>query len=337
MVDYSNNERVKRYLPRVEHNVGLDHYDTKAAQKDDLDSLSRIYDDTVQKDLTNGLLKDMRDLEANGKDRDSSEYRAISDLYWDVPSYIHEIRDRHLPRFAKYADLDFTKKLIDLRNAVKAKEVVKKKSKDELAQDVKKNAAAKVYPVGTKEYAFKIISEATAPLKEAAVERTRVVANEVIDRIKATLEENDFDPFKIVPKIKYKNVWDANYDMAKKADEDRARYLRCLKIANQGKWDYSTGEYEGRTYEWNEAARETYVAACVKATENHYDSYVHKMITKCPNAKTATFTSVFDVWSFSTLKIETTDGVVEKWNTKIMINQSKFGLLFNQWRTTLQK
>lgn len=63
-----------------------------------------------------------------------------------------------------------------------------------------------------------------------------------------------------------------------------------------------------------------------------YMSWVDKMISKISKpVKSATM--VGSPWTGSTLTIKHTDGETEAWNTQMIINQSKYGKMFNQFPT----
>lgn len=61
-----------------------------------------------------------------------------------------------------------------------------------------------------------------------------------------------------------------------------------------------------------------------------YDAYVHKMIEKI--GKPVSGASVRgNPWSGSTLDVTCTDGETQVWSTKMIINVSVLGKLFNQF------
>ena len=67
----------------------------------------------------------------------------------------------------------------------------------------------------------------------------------------------------------------------------------------------------------------------VKEAELNYLDYITKLENKIGvTVKTATL--VGNLWSGSILTVATTEGT-QRWNTKIIINQSKYGKLFNQF------
>ena len=61
-----------------------------------------------------------------------------------------------------------------------------------------------------------------------------------------------------------------------------------------------------------------------------YEAYIMKLIRKIGECEEAEITGNH-VWSFSILTVKKENGSTEKWKTQRILNQSKFGKIFNQW------
>lgn len=78
--------------------------------------------------------------------------------------------------------------------------------------------------------------------------------------------------------------------------------------------------------------KQEYVEEAKKKAKEDYDAWIHKMTTKIDKPiKSATMKG--NPWVDSIIKITTTDGETHTWHTQMIINQSKFGKLFNQFPT----
>jgi len=91
------------------------HFTTKAAQKDALDDLNRAYH-LMRGNISYGALREA----------------GIS--VWDVPHDLHQIREKHRQAFeASHLNFDAVLEKLDLRNKIKAMEIVKAAPKPKAA------------------------------------------------------------------------------------------------------------------------------------------------------------------------------------------------------------
>ena len=82
--------------------------------------------------------------------------------------------------------------------------------------------------------------------------------------------------------------------------------------------------------------KKAFVENAVKGASQSYDEYVGKMVLKIGKpVVSATFTG--DPWHGSTLTVVTNDGNKQVWDTKMILNYSKYGTMFNQFPSRLKK
>jgi hypothetical protein len=292
-------------------------FETETARKDAMMDLGRVYEDGLREEVNTKLRdlwwatmdKDSRQV-LPGKQAEWDKYRKLMDM---LPYNLSGIREKHFPIFAEYGNLPLLKKLVELRDAIKSSPLVPKKRDLEKADAAAKNSGS-------------VIAEATQPLKDAAIEKTRVEAEEFVAAVKKRLAKVGFDPYAIVPRIESLgrgvSVWSREYEehseKVKEADSKRRMYQQFL--------DRSTGDYR-----WSNEAAASYVKMCMDNTAMHYDSYVAKMNQKTNFPIAADFRWIGDVWGHSDLSVTLKDGTKEIWRTQVIINFSKYGLIFNQW------
>ncbi len=82
--------------------------------------------------------------------------------------------------------------------------------------------------------------------------------------------------------------------------------------------------------------RTKYINNAIANAAESYDNYVGKMVVKIGKpVVSATFTG--DPWHGSLLTVVTSDGGKQVWNTKMILNYSKYGAMFNQFPSRLKK
>ena len=143
-------------------------------------------------------------------------------------------------------------------------------------------------------------------------------------------------------KDKLATLKDAGWDLNKVAPQassnlDRERYMiaqnkRSLYTAiTKAKDSYSSprrGEPDIR--EPNQAMIDRYIDQAVKGAEESYRDFMQKMITKIGKPVTdAVMTG--SIWTNAVLKVTTFDGENQTWNTKMILNFSKYQKMFNQF------
>jgi hypothetical protein len=75
-----------------------------------------------------------------------------------------------------------------------------------------------------------------------------------------------------------------------------------------------------------------YTAAALDGAKQDYEDFVHKMITKT-GKPVIDAKMVGNIWTDATLTVTTNDGEQQVWHTKIIVNMSKYQVLFNQFPT----
>ncbi len=325
--EYMKNQIV-RYVTLAKE--GLEKgFDCETARKDAMSGLGRAYD--YVRDFHSTAMRPDRqplsDAWYNGGTQKDLDALQAFDKKYELPFSLAHVREKHIQSFAKYGDVAQLQELVDLREQCKAATLIEK---------VTKKAAAKKAVI--KSTAYPVISEATRPMKEAAVAETIRLANQYVNQTKALLLRHDYNPYSVVPVIEKVSEWSREY---RSADADtRAAYQiqnQKAELADSARAPlFQFIERDADTYSWSVKGAQAYVAQEVRNTEAYYDAFVAKMVTKVPTAKEATYTLPNNrVWNYSILKITKADGSVDNWETKIMVNRSKYDRLFNQWRTRL--
>ena len=312
IMETESSSKAQKYLTKAEESF-KNGFETEAARKAAMSLISSAYD-AIKDEVDNNILTDMWALREPSTRKPlvgkENEYEALSELSDSTPYNVSQVREKHFGIFEKYGDLPMLKKIIGLRQEMKDVSLVPKKS------DLEKAAKAAALAANT------AIADATHPMKIAAMEKTRKEAEEYLEKIKAILEENDFDPYKVVPKpFKTPDTpFNISYFAEKEADAKRYPYMFMV-------------DRNGSKYGWSENKAQKYIANCVNGTADHYNEYVSKMNNKIKNPVSAKFSWVSDVWGSSMLEVTLPDGTTEYWKTQIIVNVSKLGNLFNQWPT----
>lgn len=169
----------------------------------------------------------------------------------------------------------------------------------------------------------KLIRDAVEPLRSAAEDYAEEHAGSFVMKVIRWLAENDSDLNRIAPYVPYGNY---HYD-----ENQKKRTLIGAFC------DYESHSL-ARNVPQIMLLNPTKIADYVKRERNQagldFDAYVEKLINKIGNAtKVELITSLHNPWLGSTLKCTMTDGSVDLWETKMIINQSKLGTLFNQFPT----
>lgn len=87
---------------------------------------------------------------------------------------------------------------------------------------------------------------------------------------------------------------------------------------------------DGATYKKSKAKKSEYQEKQKASAHEHYMSWVNKMTTKIGKPVSHAEMSG-DPWTGSRLHVKTNDGEEQHWNTKMILNRSKYDTLFNQF------
>jgi len=172
-----------------------------------------------------------------------------------------------------------------------------------------------------------VIAEAVAPLKAVAVERANEAINHRISEALADLEAHGFDLEKCAP-YPSTRLGAAQYRAALAYNT----FLRSL--TNSTSSSRRLGSPDIRV------AEQAYIDIVVNIAESdaaaQFDAFVNKLETKVGEVVAAELKGDA-IWNNSWLTVTKADGAVETWHTKIILNVSKHGKLFNQWPTRKTK
>lgn len=87
-----------------------------------------------------------------------------------------------------------------------------------------------------------------------------------------------------------------------------------------------------------QAGIESYVRRAEENMHKMFDAFIYKMDDKVgADVESAKLLMGEHVWDFSILSVTRPNGEVENWQTKTILNVSKYGLVFNQFPTRMVK
>ncbi len=170
------------------------------------------------------------------------------------------------------------------------------------------------------------IAEAVEPRRAASIERARNLANENICRAYLDLAVNDWDLDKAAPgpngrmsRVAYKMAQAKRdfYTSITVAHPDAPRRIRNTDprpvIASDERISIVLNRVEREAGE-------------------QFDAYIGKLTVKVGETIAASINDS-PLWNGSVLTVTKPDGTTEQWKTKMIINVSSLGKLFNQWPT----
>lgn len=163
--------------------------------------------------------------------------------------------------------------------------------------------------------------------KETYKKRAEEVATKHIDYLLDELKKANWDLDIIAPApdtIKRFSSWGS----------DSARRNLYSSITDQAAPSI-TFKYSGLRKK-SASKRIMFIKDAIANAAESYDNYVGKMVVKIGKpVVSATFTG--DPWHGSLLTVVTSDGGKQVWNTKMILNYSKYGAMFNQFPSRLKK
>lgn len=205
-----------------------------------------------------------------------------------------------------------------------------KAMKDKVVKVTAKRAEAKVVAAKTMELKFadsssliKVFEDHLEEYKNKAREESQKFINARI----SALEKADWDLNVVAPEPK------SGYgsEAYKIAVAKRSVYTSITKAKNSYR-----RPNEPDIRELNHAMVDRYIEQNVKAAEEDYRGFMQKMIEKIgkPVVKA---TLKGNIWTNAVLAVETNDGEEQVWDTKMIINYSKYQRAFNQFPTRRKK
>jgi hypothetical protein len=169
-----------------------------------------------------------------------------------------------------------------------------------------------------------LIEAAVLPLKVDAMQRAEEYAREIISKTTQELEAAGFDLEVAAP---FPSSYGYNrFEYEKK----HAEYFLFQKLTTWRKSSYSN--HEPHLADMDLARCEKFVKEARENAAAQYDAYVAKLNKKIGEVTLAVLEGNH-VWSYSILRVATTAGEKQSWKTTMIVNQSKYGKVFNQFPT----
>ena len=129
-----------------------------------------------------------------------------------------------------------------------------------------------------------------------------------------------------------KHDWDLDKAIPRAADYKMAQNQRSLYSSITKSKSSSRRVGEPNILEPDQQKIDRYVANSVKDAEASYREFMQKMITKIGKPVVdAVMTG--NIWTNAVLTVTTNDGEQQVWNTKMILNFSKYARMFNQFPT----
>ncbi len=177
-----------------------------------------------------------------------------------------------------------------------------------------------------------LIAQAVEPLKTQAMDRAEKCARSVVEDVRKQLAKNNNDVRACAP-----------YPSSRLG---RREYMQAL--AKYQTFDHLTT--------WRDAAGVHYrahhdplivdvdakkVSKFVKESREQaafqFEVYVEKLNKKIGAVSSARLSDTYSVWNYSLLHVQLPAGDRQIWKTRIIVNVSKLGKVFNQFPTRLMK
>jgi len=170
-----------------------------------------------------------------------------------------------------------------------------------------------------------LIAEAVAPLKDVAVARAAKCAAETIEKVREDLAAANWDVEAVAPypssrlgRADYRQGV-AKYDFYRSLANGRPDQ-GCRRPGDPYLVDMSVGNCE------------RFIEEAKRDAAAQYEEYVAKLISKVGEVTEAKLIGT-SVWFKSELDVMTAAGEFQTWRTKMIVNVSCLGKVFNQWPT----
>lgn len=169
---------------------------------------------------------------------------------------------------------------------------------------------------------IKVLESHLGEYKAAAHQRA-------VEFIKSKLDflmKHDWDLNKAVPR--HTGHYGADYKMT---ESQRSLYRSITRTKSAS---VRVGEPDIR--EPDQHMIDRYVRVSVEGAENSYREFMHKMITKI-GKPVVDAKMIGNIWTNAVLTVTTNDGEEQVWNTKMILNFSKYQTMFNQFPSRRKK
>jgi hypothetical protein len=179
------------------------------------------------------------------------------------------------------------------------------------------------------EFAAHPVALAILPLMLKAQDEREREERDDIAKLKAELEANDMDANKVAPYPKH-GAYDSAHYLAK------GKYDFCHRVA---KTDYDRKWVKGSCFvKLDEEMIARYIERARDEAGFEFELFVYKLCAKVGSVQTAELDTEYDtshgyaLWIRSKLTVTKAEGA-EVWNTKRILNRSKYGRPFYQYPT----
>jgi len=171
-----------------------------------------------------------------------------------------------------------------------------------------------------------LIAEAVAPLKDVAIARAAKCAAETIEKVREDLAAANWNVEAVAPYPRGQTVSRADY----RQSVAKYNFYRSLVI---GRSDQGY-RHDGDPYlvDMSPSKAERFIEECKRNAAAQYEEYVAKLIRKVGEVTEAKLIGT-SVWFKSELDVMTAAGEFQTWRTKMIVNVSVLGKVFNQWPT----
>lgn len=174
------------------------------------------------------------------------------------------------------------------------------------------------------------IAAAVEHHRRAAVERAEEAALRHVGALRALLEEHAGNLNAVAPRPNSLRMGRREYRMA---GDRRASFALLVSETESSRQKNRYEPHPVRAYEMDAARIAKFVERVRRDASAGFDAYVAKLTAKVgPGALRARVDSAH-LWEGSILDVDKTDGTRERWRTKMILNVSVLGKLFNQWPT----
>lgn len=169
------------------------------------------------------------------------------------------------------------------------------------------------------------IEAVVAPLKADAIESAAQYAMNMVEKVKAKLEESGWDLNAAAP---YPHGCMGRNEYQLK-HSTHTLFCRLTKTDESKKQTYNFRSPRYVVIDSDKVSR--FIEDARTQAGFQYDAFVAKLVAKIGECSSAKLTGNH-VWSHSILTVQKASGE-ESWKTQTIINTSKLGTVFNQWPT----
>lgn len=168
------------------------------------------------------------------------------------------------------------------------------------------------------------VALAVEPLRADAVKRAREYAERNIEKVRVALAEHKGDRQSLAPYPNHRGLSRSEYNT-------QLSYYYLVRELTISTRSGSRSHHDPDPAMMSTEGMAKYIVKAEEAAEQQYTDFIIKLIAKIGDCISATIEGSH-VWSYSILTVQKGEAT-ERWQTHMIINVSKLGLLFNQWPT----